>query len=61
MLIGPDSVCAKCHRPGTLRDPLQLDHIIPLSLGGSHDLSNLQILHRSENIRKGGANRLRHK
>jgi len=30
-----------------------VDHIIPLSKGGSHEASNLQIIYRFENARKG--------
>jgi len=35
------------------RKVVTLDHIIPLSLGGSHTATNLQIAHRSCNSRKG--------
>ncbi|MGH2376207.1 MAG: HNH endonuclease signature motif containing protein [bacterium] len=58
-MIGPDTVCAVDGRPGTAADPLQLDHILPLSLGGTDDPWNLRAIHRSENISRGGRNRLR--
>jgi 5-methylcytosine-specific restriction endonuclease McrA len=36
-------------------DPLSIsvDHVIPVSLGGTHDLANLRIAHRGCNIKKG--------
>lgn len=44
-----DNVCRKC---GSTRD-LQIDHIYPVSRGGSNELSNLQILCKTCNIKKG--------
>lgn len=41
--------CLECGRT----DDLSVDHIAPLSLGGSNDLSNLQTLCRPCNSRKG--------
>jgi hypothetical protein len=41
--------CAHCHQ----RRFLTLDHIVPVSKGGSDELSNLQTLCRSCNSRKG--------
>jgi len=35
------------------QEVVTLDHIIPLSLGGSHIATNLQIAHRSCNSSKG--------
>ena len=31
----------------------EVDHIVPVSRGGSHTLDNLQLLTREENVRKG--------
>ncbi len=43
--------CQSCGQAG-LEANLEVDHIIPLALGGSNDLSNLQTLCRSCNQRK---------
>ena len=44
------------HAPHATVD-LTADHIQPLSLGGTHELSNLRVLCGSANSLKGGANR----
>jgi hypothetical protein len=44
--------CAICGDPMTF-DDATLDHIVPLSKGGPHTLSNLQIAHRVCNSVKG--------
>ena len=36
--------CVWCGTAGTSTNKLQVDHIVPLSKGGSHHLSNLRIL-----------------
>ena len=36
--------CFKCMTPGTPFNKLEVDHIIPVSKGGGHNLSNLRIL-----------------
>lgn len=48
-LITDESCCVKC---GSI-DKLQLDHIIPTTKGGKNERTNLQILCRSCNIKKG--------
>jgi len=36
--------CVWCGTAGTSQNKLQVDHIVPVSKGGSHDLTNLRIL-----------------
>ncbi len=56
--MGP-MICGICRRP-ILPDQLwDADHIIPVTLGGSWGIENMQSAHRGCNISKGGANRLR--
>lgn len=45
---GEVSMCLKCGA----QDRLEVDHIVPVSLGGSNDLNNLQILCRTCNASK---------
>lgn len=54
-VLAEERVCWICGRPGAPDDPLTADHVIPRSLGGSHDRSNLRAGHRSCNSsRKAG-------
>ena len=46
-------ICAGCGGTSTAKDPFTVDHIVPLSGGGSNALGNLQVMHRSCNSRKG--------
>ncbi len=52
-------VCQLCglevnkHLPGADRLGPSLDHIIPLTLGGAHTRSNVQLAHRRCNAAKG--------
>ena len=46
----------KCLVPGCVRLDVQMDHIIPLSLGGTHTLDNLQPLCAYHNNVKGNRN-----
>lgn len=54
-----DSICQLCHGPVDLSLPwtdrwsATLDHIVPYSLGGADDPSNLRLAHRSCNSRRG--------
>jgi 5-methylcytosine-specific restriction enzyme A len=41
----------QCRQCGT-SSPLEIDHIIPLAVGGTNDLSNLQVLCRPCNRQK---------
>ena len=43
-------ICGQRFQPG---DNIEADHIIPMSSGGSDDLSNLRATHRSCNRRRG--------
>jgi hypothetical protein len=53
-ILTPDAVCYLCGGAPTPTDPLEADHVVPLSLGGEHR-GNLRPAHRSCNRRKGGA------
>ena len=44
--------CYLCGQP-VPRTEISIDHIIPLTLGGSHTPANLGLTHRSCNARKG--------
>ncbi len=45
--------CAICGEPFTSRSGIVADHRIPLSKGGTSDISNLQGVHKKCNERKG--------
>ena len=49
VLIKFDNLCAHCAKP----EKLTVDHVIPLSRGGSNTIDNIQPLCRSCNSRKG--------
>ena len=49
-LVGRDG--AKCNQCGALDPKLQIDHIHPVSLGGTNELANLQLLCRACNQKK---------
>lgn len=42
-----------CMHPECDRKDIELDHVIPLSLGGTHSISNLQVLCEHHNRAKG--------
>lgn len=46
-------VCGICHRKIRRREDASLDHIVPLSRGGSHELANVQASHKKCNYAKG--------
>ena len=45
--------CVVCGHTGTEDNPLTADHIIPLSKGGTNDISNLRSLCRYHNSQRG--------
>jgi 5-methylcytosine-specific restriction protein A len=51
--------CAHCAAAGRVRYAVELDHVVPLAVGGTHDESNLQWLcipcHRRKTRREQGA------
>lgn len=47
-LITKFGMCASCHQ----ENDLTIDHIVPMSLGGKHEIENLQVLCRSCNSKK---------
>ena len=54
-------VCKMCHREFTNLDDLEVDHIIPVSVGGPETLDNLQLLCTKDNRKKGNAIRIKGK
>lgn len=58
-VLAEEDCCWLCGAPGTEDDPLQADHVVPLSMGGRRTRDNLRAAHRSCNVRRGGRNRLR--
>jgi site-specific DNA-cytosine methylase len=43
-------VCGICNQP--VMEPAELDHVIPLAAGGTHEPDNIQFAHRTCNRRK---------
>ncbi len=52
LLNAQDYRCAICTGPMGLYDS-HIDHIVPLSVGGADEVSNLQLTHMNCNLRKG--------
>jgi len=48
-----EGVCWLCGLPATAADPLEGDHVVPRSKGGSDERSNLRAAHRSCNRKRG--------
>lgn len=44
--------CHICLKPFTTKNPATIDHIIPISAGGAHTVSNIALAHRGCNSRK---------
>jgi len=53
--INHPRVCAECVRQGTVSYGEELDHIVPLHLGGSNSVHNLQWLCYSHHLEKSQA------
>jgi 5-methylcytosine-specific restriction endonuclease McrA len=53
LLANHDGLCGICTQPIDQDQPREIDHRIPISAGGTHHRSNLQVAHRSCNRSKG--------
>ena len=53
LLLSNALYCVECGGLPGIKDPFTVDHILPLSKGGTNVLANLQVMHRSCNSRKG--------
>ena len=51
IILRDQGLCGICSDP--IMGPLELDHIVPLAAGGTHEPDNVQLAHRSCNRRKG--------
>ena len=51
-LLSMATHCAICKGAKSNEDPFQVDHIFPVSKGGTNEPNNLRAVHRSCNIRK---------
>lgn len=51
-LIARQKCCAYCKKPFTKKRPSTIDHVIPLSRGGQHTISNLVLACKSCNSHK---------
>lgn len=45
--------CAKCHRKFTEKLKVEIDHVLPVSKGGTTSFENIQLLCKSCNVSKG--------
>jgi 5-methylcytosine-specific restriction endonuclease McrA len=53
-VIAEEGQCRDCGTTGTPENPLTCDHVVPKSLGGTDDRSNLACRCRRHNSAKGG-------
>lgn len=49
------NTCYLCGQPADTDDPFEIEHVKPRSAGGTDDLDNLALAHRSCNRTKGTA------
>jgi hypothetical protein len=47
-----DGICHICHKP-VLFDKMHMDHVIPISRGGTHTYDNVKTAHAFCNLSKG--------
>ena len=45
--------CCVCGGRPTVDDPLEVDHVLPIALGGTHARENMRAMHRSHNRKRG--------
>lgn len=57
-VLREEHVCWVCGGAPTDNDPLEADHVVPLSMGGQTVRSNVRAAHRSCNRSRGGSDRL---
>ncbi|MCR4339218.1 MAG: HNH endonuclease [Gemmatimonadaceae bacterium] len=55
LTLATEHVCWICERPGTVKDPLTADHLVPVVRGGRSHRTQLRAAHRSCNARRGAA------
>ena len=53
LLARDGSACYLCKQPADESDPLEIEHVRPRAAGGTDDLGNLRLAHRSCNRTKG--------
>jgi len=46
------TICGICNKPIKFGDKYEIDHIYPVSRGGSNSLGNLQVVHKKCNRKK---------
>ena len=56
-VLAEERACWICGHPARLGDPLTVDHVLPLALGGVNHRSNLRAAHSSCNSGRGAAAR----
>jgi 5-methylcytosine-specific restriction endonuclease McrA len=54
-VLSEEWACWLCGQPARPGDPLTVDHVLPLALGGTSHRTNLRAAHSSCNSSRGGA------